>query len=60
MSWASRLDVFKPVMHVETMTPILVGTWRVATGLRTPSKRGTLRRLRARGETLESIRIRER
>jgi len=41
------------------MKRILVAAWRFAAGLRTPSKRGNLRRLRARGETLESIRIRE-
>jgi GNAT superfamily N-acetyltransferase len=41
------------------MKRVLVGAWRVVAGFRTPSKRRSLRRLRARGETLESIRIRE-
>src|SRR5215471_7769126 len=41
------------------MKRVLVSAWRLAAGLRTPSKRGNLRRLRAKGETFESIRIRE-
>jgi hypothetical protein len=41
------------------MKRILIGAWRLAAGLRTPSRRANLRRLRARGERLESITIRE-
>ena len=41
------------------MKRVLLSAWRLAAGLRTPSKRGNLRRLRAKGEKFESIRIRE-
>lgn len=41
------------------MKKILFGAWRLAAGLLAPSKRRNLRRLLARGETLQSLRIRE-
>lgn len=41
------------------MKRLINAAWRAYAGLRRPSKRGNLRRLRARGETVNSLRIRE-
>jgi ribosomal protein S18 acetylase RimI-like enzyme len=41
------------------MKRLLVGAWRFAAGLRTPSGHTNLRRLRTRGETLAALRIRD-
>lgn len=41
------------------MKRILVAAWRFLAGLHRPSKRANTRRLRARGETVESLTIRE-
>jgi GNAT superfamily N-acetyltransferase len=41
------------------MKRALIGAWRALAGLLRPSKKRSLRRLRARGETLESLKFRE-
>ena len=41
------------------MKRIVVGAWRLVAGLAVPSKAGNLRRLRARGEQLDALKIRE-
>jgi GNAT superfamily N-acetyltransferase len=41
------------------MKRVLVGAWRFAAGLRTPSSHTNFRRLRTRGETLAAFRIRD-